>query len=671
MTSPTSDRRQGLVGNTPIKAPVACATSGNIVLSGEQMIGGFQTSASRVLVWQQTDPTQNGIYDTSSAAWTRSNDADGNYDLTKGTIVLVTDGTYTGLFFRLITSAPITVGTSAINFVLSTPISSLYVLSTDYPNLQAAVTAAAGKTLRVIGAYAVTAAVAVLSNTTIIFDASSTVTTATPEISVFDATGTSNVHLQGFGKISSTANTGVASHVGLVNFTNATDCDVSGLELVGPQWAAVLMSGSTNCWAYNCRIHDFLAAVQDCAGVQILDGSVNCGVHGGYIKNAGFHGVNVQETGGGLTPVKTKISEVDISACKVYGVNCYNKTVSANQHTQIIGCTISDVQGGAPYNTSGGTGVYIQNAGGCRVADNTIRNCCLATSDNSLTAGGIGINNVNSPLIKPHIEGNTISEIGITSAGVQNPNAITVAAIYLTSSTSGVTVGPNTISQQVTTTAPLGYTGIYVNGVSVVSITDGSIDVATTVANSQGIFVYANGLNIDTISIVGGTITGCDFAHIRFDQVGGFHVSQSNVVGVVTKGGSANCIPLRISQAQSITVSNVSGSANTVAALALSASTNCIFSGGRFVSSGTQDITTSGACTGSFIDETVLYGSDAKITNAGTGCTIKTRSNAAPAAGTWAVGDIREQSTPVVGNPKRWRCTVAGAPGTWVSEGNL
>jgi hypothetical protein len=37
----------------------------------------------------------------------------------------------------------------------------------------------------------------------------------------------------------------------------------------------------------------------------------------------------------------------------------------------------------------------------------------------------------------------------------------------------------------------------------------------------------------------------------------------------------------------------------------------------------------------------------------------------------WAVGDRAINNTPVVGQPKAWACTVAGAPGTWVSEGNL
>ncbi len=44
---------------------------------------------------------------------------------------------------------------------------------------------------------------------------------------------------------------------------------------------------------------------------------------------------------------------------------------------------------------------------------------------------------------------------------------------------------------------------------------------------------------------------------------------------------------------------------------------------------------------------------------------------AAPTNGTWAVGDQMHNITPAVGTAKGWMCTVAGAPGTWVSTGNL
>jgi len=57
-----------------------------------------------------------------------------------------------------------------------------------------------------------------------------------------------------------------------------------------------------------------------------------------------------------------------------------------------------------------------------------------------------------------------------------------------------------------------------------------------------------------------------------------------------------------------------------------------------------------------------FYGSLGRATTYGT---------AAPTTGTWAVGDRVFNQAPSVGQPKSWVCTVAGAPGTWVSEGNL
>lgn len=44
---------------------------------------------------------------------------------------------------------------------------------------------------------------------------------------------------------------------------------------------------------------------------------------------------------------------------------------------------------------------------------------------------------------------------------------------------------------------------------------------------------------------------------------------------------------------------------------------------------------------------------------------------AAPASGTWVMGQRVYNKTPAVAQPKSWVCTVAGSPGTWVSEGVL
>lgn len=540
--------------------------------------------------------------------------------------------------------------------------------TTGFASLQAAVTAAAGKTLRILGAWTVTTAVAVLSSTTLIVDASASVTTATPDIHIFDASGTSNVHIQGFGKIFSTATTGTMSHIGLINFTGATNCDASGLELAGFQWAGVLIgTGSVNCWAYSCRIHDYAAGVQDCAAVQILDGALNCGVKGGYATNSGYHGVNVQETGGGLVPKGTLIEGYKITTTKVYGINCYNKTTpNVDQNTTIRDCDITDVQGGAPYNTSGGAGIYIQSAGNVKVFGGTISYCCWGTSDNSLTPAGIGVSLSSANSTPATIEGVTFLNMGFSTLGVQNPNLVQISAISVNSGQSGANIGPCIVHQLLANTAgAFTFTGYYLNANSNVAITSPTISIVSTALNSSGIFIFANMLNLSNITISGGSINGGDFAQIRVDQNGGFHVNLSGISNIILSGGSANCIPLIITQGASLNVSGVTASATTQAALALSNATNCKFSNSSFTSTGTSAITTSGACTASIIEETVSFGADSKMSNAGTGCTVKTRGTAAPVAGTWGALDMRINTVVGTGNFMAFGCSAPGAPGTW------
>jgi hypothetical protein len=78
-----------------------------------------------------------------------------------------------------------------------------------------------------------------------------------------------------------------------------------------------------------------------------------------------------------------------------------------------------------------------------------------------------------------------------------------------------------------------------------------------------------------------------------------------------------------------------------------------------------------GSNTGSIFSETnSIVG---RVSNdSGSGVIVSQYGNTAPVGGnTWNIGDRVIQSVPVVGSPKSWRCTVAGTPGTWVSEGNL
>ncbi|HEY8837581.1 MAG TPA: hypothetical protein VIO16_07875 [Dehalococcoidia bacterium] len=104
-----------------IKAPCLVATTANITLSGLQTIDTVALAAgNRVLVWQQTDATTNGIYSASTGPWTRTIDADGNDNFASGMQAAVSGGaTYARFVFQITSPDPITRGTSALNFALA------------------------------------------------------------------------------------------------------------------------------------------------------------------------------------------------------------------------------------------------------------------------------------------------------------------------------------------------------------------------------------------------------------------------------------------------------------------------------------------------------------------------------------------------------------------------
>jgi hypothetical protein len=105
-----------------MKAPCRVATTTNITLSGEQTIDGVAVVADdRVLVKNQTNSIDNGIYLVSTGAWARDYDADNNLDLVSGTTVFVNAGSINGNSYFVLTSVnPIQPGTTGQTWVVVT-----------------------------------------------------------------------------------------------------------------------------------------------------------------------------------------------------------------------------------------------------------------------------------------------------------------------------------------------------------------------------------------------------------------------------------------------------------------------------------------------------------------------------------------------------------------------
>lgn len=100
------------------KQSVRVATTGAIALSATQTIDGIALAVGdRVLVKDQADAKQNGVYLVAAQAWTRTTDADTGTDLTAGARVYVEEGTVNGTrVWYLATTGAITLGTTLLQF---------------------------------------------------------------------------------------------------------------------------------------------------------------------------------------------------------------------------------------------------------------------------------------------------------------------------------------------------------------------------------------------------------------------------------------------------------------------------------------------------------------------------------------------------------------------------
>lgn len=106
--------KQGL----DVKDSVRVATTANITLSATQTIDGVAVAVGeRVLVKNQTNGAENGIYVVASGAWSRSADANSATTITAGMFTFVEEGTTNAdSGWVLTTNGAINVGVTALSF---------------------------------------------------------------------------------------------------------------------------------------------------------------------------------------------------------------------------------------------------------------------------------------------------------------------------------------------------------------------------------------------------------------------------------------------------------------------------------------------------------------------------------------------------------------------------
>lgn len=160
--------------------PVQAATIGNISLTGLLVIDGYQTQVGdRILVWQQTNSTQNGIYEVTNGQWVRTADANTTVSFQNYFGVLSLNGqTYANSYFNYNLNANTNIGTTPILFMISTTLPII--------TLQAVQTATNGSGILVLSGASFTEQNLVWNSTTTSWDFSAQNKTSLQQYPLFD-----------------------------------------------------------------------------------------------------------------------------------------------------------------------------------------------------------------------------------------------------------------------------------------------------------------------------------------------------------------------------------------------------------------------------------------------------------------------------------------------------
>lgn len=122
MPSTATDRIDGISTSEAVKVSCRLIALGNITLSGLQTVDGVTCAAGdRILVANQTNAVDNGIYLAATTAWTREPDFDGARDATTGTLVFVFAGTTkAATWWAVTTIMPFVIAQDPVNFQQTT-----------------------------------------------------------------------------------------------------------------------------------------------------------------------------------------------------------------------------------------------------------------------------------------------------------------------------------------------------------------------------------------------------------------------------------------------------------------------------------------------------------------------------------------------------------------------
>jgi hypothetical protein len=509
----------------------------------------------------------------------------------------------------------------------------------------------------------ISAAIRLVSNTTITAVAGATIETASADISFLVATRASGIRIRGLHF--KQTQPGTKAYVGAVVLDECSRCEVESCEFEGMQWAGVQLNNSNHCEVRSNFFHDWLGDVQDAADVCVYQSSSFNTVDNNRLNGGSSHGILCQDPYSGFVPKENIFSNNTIGRHKAYGITVYcpGKSGAGDSSNQIVNNRIENIEGSLVRNPSSGAGIYVvgAGAGGTQIIGNRIVNCCSQTRQRSLAPAAIGIAGIAGSVTRPVVRDNVISGMtqgdGILAVGCAGGCEISGGRIEMPSTNDGTGTGG----------AALRGAGIQIENSSHVVVQ--SVEV---VANGAGdaLLVYANGIGISDIAVKGGSFTANGTAAtLRAAAAGNSSIQNLSVTGTrhTASPGAAPALQLANIDGGSLTEAVVASGHQP--AVYIVSCLNLRISGGSYSSAGPTIIRTAGRCAGSFIDRTADWGGAAEsVDNSGIAINIEWTHDAPPKRGTWAIGDHVARTAPGTSGSKGWHCVRAGSPGIWAPD---
>lgn len=447
-----------------------------------------------------------------------------------------------------------------------------------------------------------------------------------------------------------------------INIINSGQCVIENCFIFNCYNVGIKLYDSSNCKIRNNYFGDWYTTATtngDSANIFLMaECSFNI-VEGNFCvgANAGM-GVSISDyTISGKQPIGNIVTNNRIDNKKAYGILFYmtgtgtplgydNRTVISNN---VVSNILGDYVSGAS-----GAGIYLQGGGGTVCTGNTVYDCCKNTTNFGTLAMAC-------------ISANIRDEVDTASILIANNQiqSLRGPCIWATSSQQhGIHIQGNVCRSEDTTT----------------SFTTGIRMTKCSYSNIIGNTVYqkgsAAGIYVDPINASQRDVTVAN-NHVHSTNASGVAITVTRttsgiIENMIIEGNTVNSVNNGIS-VSFVDYGSISNNKVFCGALAffVSQSTYTNMSGNSFrstQSAGYDVILSEG--TGCVFDKLNIVSE--QLQHTGTGIVEQyTYSGVPPIYGQYSVGDRVISRGATVGQPKAWRCTTAGVPGTWTSEGNL